>query len=167
MARELSSSHEDAGAIYQGHLDRLTRALFAGDFESFSAGLRFPHHVKTATDSFETPDKVSASEQFADYRKSIEAEGITDLIRLLEDARFVTPQEIVGTHVSHKIRGATRIMEPYHNRVRLVRGADGEWRETHCANAVRNKAGKFSIVTPSANQMQAPELDPTTKRNDR
>ncbi len=158
MRADKDHTDEQALAIYQEHLDSMTRALLSGDFEPFAARLAFPHQVVTSSDTFNIATREHSRTLFDDLHASLKAEGITDVIRLAQEAVFVTPDEIVGTHVSHKMRHGERIMAPYHNRMRFVRTQEGNWVETHSSNAIINKAGKFCIVTETPDNMPAPEL---------
>ena len=155
----LSNSPDPAAlAIYQRHLDRLTQALLAGRFEDFVENLMFPHEVVTTSNRFIAETAEDCRQMFNEYRTCLLAEGITDLIRIARDARFVSDDEITGTHISHRMRGANRVMEPYQNHLRLVRGADTTWREASSFNIVANKAGAFGIIVNTANEHPAPDL---------
>ncbi len=158
MTHSSNSTDPEALAIYQRHLDTLTRALLAGRFEDFVINLSFPHKVVTTSNHFIAEGAEDTRHMFDDYLACLRAEGITDLIRIAQDARFVSDDEITGTHISHRMRGANRVMDPYHNHLRLVRGADNTWREAGCFNSIANKAGAFGIIVPVTKQPPAPDF---------
>jgi hypothetical protein len=152
-------------AIYQEHLDTMTAALLAGEFDTFERRVSYPLTVRTLSNDFIVEARPKCECMFRDMHSCLHADGITEIIRIATSARFVTPDEIIGSHESHKMRGAVRATPPYENHVRLARGEDGLWRATHCANAVENKAGKFAISAPPARWAKAPDLFTSSERN--
>ncbi len=151
----------DAAAeeIYQMHLDLLSTALIKNDFETFSGRIGLPHQITTETDMI----RISTSEEMRDLFESFASmysnSGLTDFVRTVKEAKFITPDEIIGTHISHQMRNGQRVLPPYPNRIRLVRGDDGVWRETHCANAILNNFENFKLWTRLADSPRLPEFD--------
>ncbi|KIN70845.1 hypothetical protein Z945_3309 [Sulfitobacter noctilucae] len=165
MSQSSNSTDPAALAVYQRHLDTLTRALLAGRFEDFAQNLRFPHEVVTMSNRFIAKTAEDAKQMFHDFRTCLTAEGITDLVRIAQDARFVGDDEITGSHISHRMRGANRVIEPYQNQLRLVRGTDKIWREASCLNMVANKAGAFGILVHVDRQPPVSDLKIQSERN--
>lgn len=147
-----------AAAIYQTHLDVLSRALLTGDFDSFRARIALPHRITTETDIIEMNTVEQMEKAFRGFAHLYREQGVTDFVRIVTSARFRGPDEIIGTHETHKLRNGKRMQPPYPNRVRLVRGADGLWRETHCANAILNTSDNFHTWTKLAETPRLPDL---------
>ncbi len=153
-----NENESDALAIYQEHLDALSDALLSGDLDAFAARIGLPHSITTQSEHFmiETPEKMA--ETFRSFSLHYGSRGLTALVRIAKTARFTGPGEIIGTHESHQLIGSTRITPPFPNRVRLLRGADGLWRETHCANAILNTSDHFHSWTRVADTPRLPDL---------
>lgn len=157
-------TNETALAIYQRHLDQVTHALMNKDFESFQKAVQIPHHRQTETDAhvIETPEEMRAT--FKKFTEKYVGLGVTDFIRLAQDAYFHSDTEIRGMHESHLIRHGARIIQPYPSRIRLLRSADGIWRETHCANAILNTADTFHLWALVAETPRLPDLNIAPER---
>ncbi len=151
-------------ALYQEHLDILSDALLSGDPDRFMARVTVPHVMQTATHRHETITAEAQRALFTTFANLFRSEGITAFVRTARFATFVSPNVIVGQHDSHKMRGAHRTLAPYPNRVRLARGADDIWRETHCANAVQNLTGSFAQPPTIAADPQVPDLHPDFRK---
>jgi len=150
-----------AMAIYQKHLDDLSDALIRLDFAAFQSRISLPHGITTETEHFVIETEEQMSDIFHGFAARYGERGLTAFVRIAKTARFVGPDEIIGTHESHQMAQATRITRPYPNRVRLVRGADGIWRETHCANAILNTSENFRSWTRVAEKPRLPDLPET------
>lgn len=147
-----------AMGIYQEHLDVLSSALIASDFDLFKTRIMLPHRITTETDIIEMKTEAEMRQAFESFAKLYSDQELTDFVRIAKEAHFVTKDEIVGVHISHRMRGDKRILEPYPNRIRLVRGSDGMWRETHCANAILNNSENFRLWTRLADKPRLPDL---------
>ncbi len=165
-AKALHAAEEgdaEAEEIYQVHLDRLSDALIQGDFDTFKDRISLPHQITTETDVIRVATEAEMKDLFDRFAIMYANQGLTDFVRTVREAQFITPDEIIGTHISHQMRHGQRIMPPYPNRVRLVRDADGQWRETHCANAILNNFENFKLWTRLADDPCLPEFDQPTK----
>lgn len=152
-----------AEAIYQDHLDALSESLLSGDFKTFSSQIHLPHQITTETDVIRIETVEEMRDLFERFAQMYKNEGLTDFVRTVSEAQFSGPDEIIGTHISHQMRDGQRILPPYPNRVRLVRGADGKWRESHCANAILNNFENFKLWTRLAETPRLPEFDQISK----
>lgn len=153
-----------AFAIYQDHLDRTADALLRCDFAAFLQAMHLPHQVQTETDTrvIKTPDEMRVTfDKFAAKYAEI---GVTDFVRVAQEAHFCSSTEIRGVHESHVIRNGTRLIQPYPNRVRLALCADGTWRETHSANAVLNAAENFHLWADVSDTPTLPDFDIAPER---
>lgn len=148
----------EATAIYQQHLDVLSRAILAADFDSFALRISLPHKITTETDTIEMTTPEELERAFRSFSDLYIQQGVTDFVRIVTSAHFRGPDEIIGTHESHKLRNGLRVQAPYPNRIRLLRGADRQWRETHCANAIMNSTENFHTWTKLAETPQLPDL---------
>lgn len=162
QARAMLLAHADdpkAKAIYQEHLEVLSSALIANEFDRFAEHIQLPHRITTETETFDIVDATELRLTFDGFVRRYTDRGLTALVRVVTSARFITENEIVGTHRSHQLQGDRRVVQPYPNRVRLQRTADGKWRETHCANAVLNTSEDFRLWTRVSDAPRLPDLN--------
>lgn len=150
--------NRSAREIYQDHLDTLTCALMDADLNACRDRFAFPHHVRTLSMNVTVETNAHFEKLARSVMQNLRDEGITRYIRIAKHAAFVTDTVIEGEHESHRFRGDTLHIPPYRNRVRLERGADGHWRETHCTNAILNRAGHFEMTEVPRIEVEAPQL---------
>ncbi|MEY1556497.1 hypothetical protein AB3Y40_12770 [Yoonia sp. R2331] len=160
----VETSDPEAMAIYQTHLDATAEALMQQDFDKMRARVDLPHRMTTETALIETTTVEGMQRNFERFARNYQTEGISEFVRTVKVARFESENEIIGTHISHQMRGSERVVPPYPNRIRLVRGADGHWRETHCANAILNNAENFKLWVRVAERPRLPDLAPILER---
>lgn len=153
------TSNRRAMLIYQDHLDRTTASLMAGDFAAFRETIELPHTMQTETGTQLVTTTEDMERTFYLFAEKYRDTGLTDFFRIAKEAYFHTADDIRGVHESHLIRHGTRLIPPYPNRVRLKRCADGQWRETHSTNAIRNGEGRFHLWAEVAEKPTLPDLD--------
>lgn len=150
--------------IYQDHLDTLSNGLLTCDFDLFQSRMDCPNVVRMLASEFMFNTVEEQRDAFGAVCNDLRAQGITDLIQIVISARFETPDVIVGEHVTHRIKHALRLTDPYCNRIRLERGIDQTWRETHCANAIQTKARGLDTIRFPDGTLPAPELGTDLER---
>lgn len=128
---------QSARDIYQLALDIVSRALMAGDMDTCLRFLAVPQHLRTldAERVIKTDDEMRIA--LAGYRAFILDHGATSYIRLCEEARFETPNTIIGTHQSHLIAGGRVMIEPYMVEMTLKRQGP-LWRATQSLTLSNN-----------------------------
>lgn len=128
---------DDALNIYQAHVDALSRAMMARDFEAFAAKIQLPLLIKHvgAEQLIKTEDEMAT--HFHGLHATLKSQGVTDFIRIAEEATYRADDVIEGTHITHILQSGKRLVQPYPNHLRLER-INGEWLETVAANAVLN-----------------------------
>lgn len=161
-----SADHSDPAAleIYQDHLDTTSAALVSGDFDAFANRISLPHRITTETDMIHVESREQMHEIFTRFHRNYSESGMTRFVRMAQSARFITPDEIIGVHMSRRMRHDKPLMLPYPNRVRLLLAEDGVWRETHCANAILNNSENFTLWTRLADRPTLPELSINPER---
>lgn len=115
-------------AIYQDLLDRMSRALFARDLETWLDGLVLPHRMTTCDGSImlETPEDVAIT--FADYVGALDKLGVVRMERTCEIARSSEPGRIEGYHSTAMFREGDEPLPVYTVKWVLCECADGQWR---------------------------------------
>ncbi len=142
--------------IYQEHLDALSTAILAADLQVGRERLAIPYFIQTLDISIAIKTEEEFKKIFLAVGTSMRAEGVTEQIRIVKNATFTAPDEIIGTHVTHRMRRATRLIDPYPSRVRLVRDAENKWRETHSSNALYTKAGHIALLVSAQDDQPPP-----------
>lgn len=139
----------EARVVYQAHQDAQSRALLAGDWANFWTRIDLPHQLVTngQTYTFETEEEGRVV--FDRISAMLNGIGVTEVVRLVRNALYVTPDHIEGEHETHLLRGGQYVLPPYPNRVTLRR-VDGVWRETLTNSAFTVKHGPF--VLPEVDQ---------------
>lgn len=141
--------------IYQEHLDALSTAILTADLQAGRARVAIPYFIQTLDISIVVKTEEEFEKTFLAVSASMRAEGVTEQIRIAQNANFIAPDEIIGTHVTHRMRRATRLIAPYPSRIRLVSDAGNTWRETHSSNALYTRAGHIALLV-SAHDMSSP-----------
>lgn len=139
------SNDPRALSIYQDHIDLLTRSLMRNDFAPFLGRILLPHHIQTVNAEFLSRTAEDLQSLFVQTHQRLAEFAISQFVRIATKAWFVSETMIEGEHVSEMLRGSVRALPPFANRLRLVLGLDGIWRETHSANAVSVKAGQIGL----------------------
>ena len=142
-------SDPEAKQIYQDHLDAFSTTLISGtpDNPDFTNRLTIPYSMTSKEERFflTTPQEIyDVAKRYIDYYRN---EGVTQLLRVVKRARFVSSHEIIGLHETHKMRDSKRLGAPYEAKLRLVRNSQGQWRESHCAYAPHNISDDYTTWT--------------------
>jgi hypothetical protein len=151
-------SEREALAIYQEHLDVLTNAMMENNFEPFFERISLPHHIQNINAEFVSTNRAQMHALFQSMHERTKADAITTVVRVAKKACFVSSDEIVGEHTSEMLRGATRALQPFNNRLRLIRTKNGIWQETNSANAVKVKAGQMGLPVQTIADEEIPEF---------
>lgn len=163
-----AENDEVALAIYQDHLNFLTECLLEGRFDEFADKISLPHHVRILNAEFVSRTREDVRDKFDQVSAFFRGERVTEVYRIAAFAAFHNDDEIIGEHVSHMLRGSLRVMDPFRNRVRLIRCRDGIWRETDCSNAVYVQAGRIGMLRSAQDKRPVPPLGDLSegKKND-
>lgn len=113
--------------IYQTHLDRSTRLVVAGDDAGFGHHVQLPFVYCTARGVEVVETAADMADDIRNVRDAITALGTTDYHRIARSARFLDDTTIEGFHVTHALRGAIPVFEPYESRM-ILRRVEGVWK---------------------------------------
>ena len=133
-----------ANAILQTYLDEIAAAVMVGDFAAYKAGVVLPFHLVThsANLTITTDDKLR--EGFEAFRAMLQAQRVTDYIRLVESSQLLDPELMTGRYVTHLISGGMRVLDPFHSQITL-RFVEGRWCAASITNALANSRWPFLI----------------------
>ena len=121
----------DAQTIYQAHLDRVSQAIWASDFETVMRHKAYPNrmHFPDRTVTFAEPDPLAVDAR--QFRATLANLGATAYHRICTSAAF-DPQDadrVIGSHRTYVLRGGNYVVAPYACDMVLVRRGD-DWLTT-------------------------------------
>jgi hypothetical protein len=136
---------EAARDILQRVVDEVGATLMTGDWDTYAGQVLLPFTLQTgrATMVIETVDDLR--EGFNRFHEMIVVQKLTDYIRLVETAQHTAPDMIEGIYVSHLMRHAHRVVEPYRSTMWL-REVNGRWKIPHIRNELNNAS--WPLLTP-------------------
>jgi len=139
---------QDPAEIYQTWLDVVTKAVVENDDATLLAWFGRPFLMRTADAEVLIETDEDLLSDFEVLRWGLKTQGVTNYIRLVQKARYLSEDYIEGWHVSHMLRGAVSVVPAYCNRVVLHRDGD-IWRCTEADHQLSN--GRFPIDLPRVN----------------
>lgn len=145
-----------SGTILQTYLDEIAKAVMAGDFASYQAGVALPFHLVTHSANLTITTEAALREGFETFRAMLQTRRVTDYIRLVESSQFLDPELMTGRYVTHLISGGMRVLDPFLSQITL-RLVEGRWRAASITNALANSRWPFLI---SSSGMTAPSKGP-------
>jgi hypothetical protein len=113
--------------IYQRHLDVSTRFVVAGDAEGYTVHAQLPFVFRTAMGVEVAETAADMAHDIRRVHEAIKALGATDYFRIARSARFLDDSTVEGFHVTHALRGAVPVFEPYESRM-ILRLVNGAWK---------------------------------------
>lgn len=136
--------------ILQAYLDEIAASVMAGDFVAYRAGVVLPFHLVTHSENVAIHDEETLRAGFDMFRGTLQAQRVTNYIRLVESAQALDPDLITGRYVTHLIAGGMRVIDPFHSQITL-RHVGGGWRAASITNALANSRWPLvlsSLATP-------------------
>lgn len=104
---------EVAKAIYQEHLDQVSRAMISGTFDAIARHVRLPCLMGTldAETTFHKMEPLLNT--LRHFVENLRRLGMTDYIRICNEAQFTTATRIEGWHVTHVLTSGSHMVTPY------------------------------------------------------
>ncbi|QUJ75468.1 hypothetical protein KDD17_10835 [Sulfitobacter albidus] len=140
---------EQAMAIYQDLLDRISDSYKRRDFSAFAQMVAVPHAVRSFGPTAWIEDRTQLRALFDDICTHQAANAITDYDRHCLAARFTAEDTIDGTHETRMLRGAQIAQDPYPVRS-VLRRINGVWWVTESDNAIEPDAGLGAVLSRRA-----------------
>lgn len=107
--------------LYQQALDRVSAAIFAGDFDTFARQIDLPYLVETMNGRYLITATEDLRETFLTLSRGLAARGVTHYERVAREADYVHRDRIEGRHATHLIANGERIITPKIVRHTIVR----------------------------------------------
>lgn len=137
---------EDPKAILQDVLDRMGETVKAGAIEQAMQlySLPYLHEALDARVMLETREDLRIG--LDSFANAMHAKGVTQVIRLVSSAEFLSPNYIDGTFVSHQLHNSRPIMRSYTNRTVIRRTGEG-WKLTQMQNGFSHQTWPIRIYS--------------------
>ena len=113
--------------IYQHNLDVVSDAILADDMATVCRHIKVPHLCRMAQTEIVVESEEEYAQGMSEYGQGLRNQGVTNYIRLVKQARFLTDDYIIGWHMSYVLNGATTLIRPYRSRM-VLHLEDGIWR---------------------------------------
>lgn len=141
--------------ILQEWLDTVSDAVMRGDFAGYRAHVCLPFHLITHTASLRIEDEAPLRQGFDLFVQMLQAQRVTDYVRLTAGAEQLDDVLITGRYVSHLlVAGGARLIPPFRSAITLRR-EDGIWRAASITNALANS--RWPIHMLQLNDTATPE----------
>lgn len=129
----------DALAIYQTHLDQMSQALWALNYDAIEDLLTLPTRMIALDDHVVFDDVKSLRRAARDFRAFLEECGAEEYHRIAQRAVFHPDysDRIDGSHDTYILRDGRYVLQPYLNHQVLV-CEGGKWRGIEIRSEVRN-----------------------------
>lgn len=148
---------DNALAIYQAHLDRVSDAVWTGDDETLVHLLALPNRLVTSDAEMLLTTAEELIEATRDFRHFLIRSGAQEYHRIVQQASFHPRYEnrIDGSHKTYVMRGGRFALDPYlSHQVLICEG--GVWRGIEIRAEVRN--ADCTVVSPE--QLRKRDLHP-------
>lgn len=148
---------EDAANIYQAHLDAVSHALWARDFDGLLEHIHFPSFVETDDEMLRIATPESYLPSVRRFRRKLDQHCATAYHRVCLEAVFASddPDRIEGMHKTYALNGATPVMDPYLSQMTLMR-KDGKWLGAGIRAATDNT--RWQIINTPMTPARRPDL---------
>lgn len=103
----------EALSIYRNVLDALTGHMIRGDGLSCTRFLALPFRMHLLDRTHVCATRSDVLRLIQNYRMLMREQGVTELRRTAEDARFLSPKVIEGYHVTEPLRASRPVADPY------------------------------------------------------
>jgi hypothetical protein len=131
-------------AIAQDYLDRMGRAMIAGDWDIYQSGVALPFVLISAETQIVVADLATLRAGFDTFLGYVQAMHLTDMARLVGQTARLDPVLLSVTYVNHVMAGGARVVPPFTSHM-VLRLVDGTWRAVSIANGM--KARTWPIIS--------------------
>ena len=142
-----------ATEILQSYLDKMGKAVMDERFEAYAAGVRLPLNLMTSSANLTIATLDDLIDGFDDFCDMIQSQGVTYMVRLVHEARFAGPAEIVGVYQTDLLKGTRPVVPTFYSKMWL--GCfDGVWQATKIHNTTRT--ARWPILSHQVDTAQWP-----------
>jgi hypothetical protein len=120
-------------------------ALMSGDFDAFLGVFHVPQHMATMAGPIFMETEADMRRAFDQMHAHFSNTGVTDLVREVVAAQYISPTRISSTHVSEMIRNGQRLNDPYPV-FSIIEKIDATWKVTGSEYALEANNGQALAI---------------------
>lgn len=125
-----------ADAIFQNHLDRVTRAYMEDRFDLLMAAVQLPLFLQASEGAMLISDIPQMQEDFNRSVTRLRVQSVTDIVRRVQSAEVIGEKRIHGTYRTHILSRDQLVIPAYKSAMSIEMGEDLNWRMTSVMHPV-------------------------------
>lgn len=135
---------QDPKTIFQNLLDEISSEGMKGGSDALVSFFSLPylHEAIDTKIMLENEDDLRTGLKV--FYDTLTTKGVTQTIRLVSNADYLSPNYIEGVYVTHVLRGAVPVVRSYTNRA-VVRRSQSGWKLTHTQNGFSHKVWPIRV----------------------
>jgi hypothetical protein len=146
-----------ATEILQKFLDDIGKAVLQERFADYCAAIQLPLNILTASASLNITTVEDLQDGFDDFTDMIQSRGISTMIRVVMDAWFESPDQIVGIYETNLMQGDAHAVPRFYSKMWLGR-FDGVWQTTKIHNTINDSRWPILMTNIQPAQWPPEEL---------
>lgn len=146
-----------ATEILQKFLDDIGNAVMQERFEDYCAAIRLPLNILTVSASLNITTVEDLQDGFDDFTDMIQSRGISTMIRVVMDAWFETPDEIIGIYETNLMKSDAHAVPRFYSKMWLGR-FEGAWQTTKIHNTINDSRWPILMTNIQPAQWPPKEL---------
>ncbi|KHQ50463.1 hypothetical protein [Mameliella alba] len=119
-----------AEAIFQNHLDRVTRAYMEDRFDLLMAAVQLPLFLQASEGAILISDIQQLQEDFSRSITRLRVQSVSDIVRRVQSAEIIGEKRIHGTYRTHILSAEQLVIPAYKSAMSIEMGTDLNWRMT-------------------------------------
>jgi hypothetical protein len=123
--------------ILQRYLDDMGKAVMTERLDLYLAGVGLPLNIITSTANLTVETVDDLVDGFDDFCEMIHSQGVSDMVRIVMEARFETVDRIVGIYETNLLDGERHVVPPFFSKIWLQR-TEGVWQSSKIHNTTYN-----------------------------
>lgn len=122
----------------QSYLDTIGQAVLEQDWPTYRAGVCLPFHLVNVNASLCITDESELRAGFVSFCQTLQAQRVTDFIRLAASSVHLDENLLSGRYVTHLLAGSHRLIAPFRSQITLRRQPGGAWQAASISHALAN-----------------------------
>lgn len=136
---------DDPRTIFQTILDEVAEAGAAGDTDGMMRYFSLPYLHEALDTKIMLENQEDLRVGLSAFYETLRGKGVTQMIRLVSQADYLSPNYIEGQYVTHLLRDSRPIVRSYANRAVIRRSGDS-WRLTQTFNGFSHKIWPIRVL---------------------
>jgi hypothetical protein len=124
--------------VLQRFVDEMGEAVMRDRFDDYRAGVRLPLNILTSVANLTVSTVEDLRGGFDDFTEMLRNRSVTDMIRVVMDAGFESPDCIVGIYETNLLSGDQHVVPPFYSKMWLCRSG-AAWQATKIHNTTQDQ----------------------------